>query len=60
MVTIITNITLKQAPKAGGCATGDGEDEGDRGHRAELVNTVDSTVLRLSIEFNEAFFRFAI
>ena len=57
MVTIITNITLKQAPEAGECATGDGKDMGDRGHRAEWVN---STVLRLSIEFNEAFFRFAI
>ena len=39
MVTIITNITLKQAPEAGECATGDGEDMGDRGHSAEWVNS---------------------
>ena len=39
MLTIITNITLKRAPEAGECATGDGEDAGDRGHRAEWVNS---------------------
>ena len=34
----ITTI-LKQAPEAGGCATGDGGDREDRGHRADWVNS---------------------
>ena len=32
---------IKQAPEAGGCATGDGGDKGDRGHRGKGGHRAD-------------------